>query len=87
MQDSQQNLSTILTTDASMSKQVDGTHYLNMGIQPLEVTFLNFGYAGLKASVHTKVIKYITRDKGDEVVNLKKAIHCLEILLEKAKEQ
>jgi hypothetical protein len=47
------------------------------------MTYANFGYEGLKASIYTKVNKYILRDKGDPSENIRKAIHCLEILLEK----
>lgn len=64
--------------------QVGGCHYKNLGIQPLEMTYKNFGYAGLKSSIYTKVNKYLLRDKESEVEDIKKAIHCLEILLEKA---
>lgn len=67
------------------STQIDGTHYLEMGIQPLEYTYANYGYIGLKAAIHTKVNKYF-RKKGDinkELEDLKKARHCLDILIEK----
>ncbi len=63
--------------------QVGGSHYTEMGIQPLEFTYRNYGYAGLKAAVHTKVNKYF-RCKKDEVEDLKKARHCIDILIEKA---
>lgn len=64
--------------------QVGGTHYEDMGIQPFEYTYANYGYFGLQASVHTKVNKYILRDKGCHLENLKKARHCLDVLIEKA---
>lgn len=61
-------------------KQVGGTHYKSLGIQPLELTYLNFGYAGVKAALYTKVNKYLTRNKGNELEDIHKAIHCLEML-------
>lgn len=68
-------------------RQVGGTHYKTLGIQPLEHTYITYGYIGLKAAVHTKVDKYLKRNKDNEVQDIKKAIHCLEILLEKAEEE
>lgn len=62
--------------------QVDGTHYTDMELQPLEMAYLRYGIEGLKAAIHTKVDKYITRKKDDEVKQLKKAAHCMEILIE-----
>ncbi len=69
--------------EASAS-QVGGTHYTDMGIQPLEYTYANYGYIGLKAAIHTKVNKYLGRIKDDEVEQLKKARHCIDLLIEKA---
>lgn len=68
-------------------RQVGGTHYTDMGIQPFEFTYANYGYIGLKAAVHTKVNKYLGRVKDNEVEQLKKARHCLDILIEKAEQQ
>lgn len=70
-----------------LDTQVGGSHYKTMGIQPLEACYANFGYQGLKASVYVKVLKYLGRTKENEVEDIQKAIHCLEILLDKAKEQ
>jgi hypothetical protein len=64
---------------SALDKQVGGDHYKTQGIQPLEITYLNYGYEGLSAAVYTKVNKYLTRDKGDHLENLDKAIHCIEI--------
>lgn len=69
---------------SALDRQVAGSHYKELGIQPLEATYLNFGYQGLKAAVYTKVNKYILRNKDNEVEQLKKARHCLDILIEKA---
>ena len=79
------------TEDKVMSKankkQVGGDHYTKMNLQPLEACYLRYGYEGLKAAVHTKVDKYIDRDKDNEVEQLGKAIHCLELLRDKAIEE
>jgi len=64
------------------NSQVDGKHYTELGVQPLEATFLNFGYEGLRASIYTKVGKYLTREKGTHRKDITKAIHCLELQLE-----
>jgi len=70
----------------ALETQVGGTHYTDLKIQPFELTFANFGYLGLKAAVYTKINKYMTRSKDNEVQQLKKAAHCLAILIEKAQE-
>jgi len=62
--------------------QVGGDHYKNQGIQPLEATFKNFGYEGLRASIYTKVGKYLTREKGTHKQDIEKAIHVLQMQLE-----
>ncbi len=66
--------------------QVGGSHYLEMGISPLDYTYAMYGYEGLKASITTKVLKYLGRNKDNEVEDLEKAKHCIELLIEKAKE-
>ena len=68
----------------ALDNQIGGKHYKELGVQPLESTYLNFGYQGLKAAVYNKVQKYMLRAKEDEIVQLKKARHCLDILIEKA---
>ena len=70
---------------SAFDTQVGGDHYVQMGIQPLEQTFLNYGLIGLEAAVYTKINKYMTRNKGDHVENLEKARHCLDVLIEKSK--
>jgi uncharacterized protein (DUF2164 family) len=66
----------------ALETQVGGDHYKNQGIQPLEITYKNFGYQGVKASIYTKVNKYLTRDKGLHIENLQKAKHCIEMQIE-----
>ena len=70
------------TLTSATSTQVGGDHYKNQGIQPLEATFANFGYEGVRASIYTKVGKYLTRDKGTHKQDIAKAIHVLQMQLE-----
>jgi hypothetical protein len=63
-------------------KQVGGTHYEDMGLEPVEATYMRYGYAGVKAALHCKIDKYIGRDKHDELADLKKARHCIDMLIE-----
>lgn len=70
-----------------LGTQVGGEHYLEMGLQPFQMTYANFGYMGLKASVYTKVNKYLLRDKGTDLEDIEKAIHCLEVLKEKYRQE
>jgi hypothetical protein len=65
-----------------MLSQVGGDHYVGMSLQPIEACWLRYGYAGVKASLHTKVDKYLTRDKGEEREQLLKARHCIDLLIE-----
>ncbi len=65
--------------------QVGGDHYTSMGLQPLEACYRLYGYKGLKATIFTKVMKYINRNKDNEVEQLQKARHCIDLLIEKAK--
>jgi hypothetical protein len=60
----------------ALESQVDGSHYKNLKIQPMEYSMAN----KLDACQHT-VIKYITRfrDKGG-IKDLDKAIHAIELL-------
>ena len=59
--------------------QVGGDHYTKLGIQPMEYSMAN----DLNALQHT-AIKYITRykDKGNPLLDLAKAVHCIEMLVE-----
>ena len=42
---------------SAIKSQIGGDHYKDQGIQPLEATYANFGYEGLRASIYTKVNK------------------------------
>lgn len=72
----------IVAMSNAFGTQEDGRHYTDMELQPLEMTYLRYGIEGLKAAIHTKVDKYITRKKNDEVIQYKKAAHCMQILIE-----
>ena len=73
--------SDMLATD----KQVGGTHYKEQGLEPIEVTYENFGYYGVRSALYTKVNKYLTRNKGNHIEDLEKAKHCIELQIEFAK--
>ena len=63
---------------SAIGYQVGGSHYKDQGVQPLEATYSNFGYEGLRASVYTKV----TREKGSHRQDIQKAIHVLQMQVE-----
>ena len=67
-----------LTPDSALQTQIDGNHYKDLKIQPMEYSMAN----KLDACQHT-AIKYITRfrDKGG-IKDLDKAIHCIQMLKE-----
>lgn len=69
-----------------VGSQVGGNHYIEMGIQPLELVLANYGLIGLEAAVCCKVNKYLSRTKDDKSLNIEKAVHCLEYLLQKIRE-
>ena len=66
----------------AITTQVGGDHYTSMKLQPLEKTYLQYGYEGVKHSLYTKVDKYLTRDKGTDRLDIEKAIHCIQLQLE-----
>ena len=81
------DISTVKESGNALDRQEGGSHYKTLGIQPLEHTLANYGYIGLKAAVHTKVDKYLLRQKNSEIEDIKKSIHALEILLDAAIEE
>ena len=62
--------------------QIGGKHYKEMKHQPLEVVLDNLGYEAFKGACITKLLKYIMRDKGESLEDLKKALHVLHWLVE-----
>ena len=67
------------TTPSAWATQVGGAHYTKLKIQPMQYSLDN----GLDAAQHT-IIKYVTRfrSKGG-VVDLQKAIHVIQMLIER----
>ncbi len=65
---------------SALTKQCGGDHYRAMAIQPMQFSMAN----GLDACTHT-AIKYLVRKKGDKAQraeDLRKAIHCIQLLAE-----
>jgi len=60
--------------------QVGGAHYKEQKLQPVEACYQRYGWAGVKASMHLKIDKYLTRNKTDEGEDIDKAMHCMELL-------
>jgi len=66
----------------AMDNQVGGTHYKDLGIQPLELTLKNMGLEAFEGACYTKINKYMIRNKDDKVEQLKKARHVLDMWIE-----
>ena len=73
--------------DSAFSNQVSGNHYKSLKIQPLDYCMANNFNA-----CQTHAMKYITRynlkwkDKKDQIKDLEKAKHVIDMLIEKTKE-
>ena len=74
--------------DSAFSDQVSGNHYKKLKIQPLDYCMANNFNA-----CQTHAMKYITRynlkwkDKKDQVKDLEKAKHVIDMLIEKIQEE
>ncbi len=74
--------------DSAFSDQVSGNHYKRLKIQPLDYCMANNFNA-----CQTHAMKYITRynlkwkDKKDQVKDLEKAKHVIDMLIEKIQEK
>jgi hypothetical protein len=74
--------------DSAFSDQVSGNHYKKLKIQPLDYCMANNFNA-----CQTHAMKYITRynlkwkDKKDQVKDLEKAKHVIDMLIEKIQEK
>lgn len=55
-----------------LGSQQDGDHYLKMRLQPIDLAY-RLG----ATPCFCKLAKYLTRNKGDKLVNLQKARHCV----------
>jgi len=74
--------------DSAFSDQVSGNHYKRLKIQPLDYCMANNFNA-----CQTHAMKYITRynlkwkDKKDQIKDLEKAKHVIDMLIEKIQEK
>lgn len=59
---------------SALDVQVDGDHYKTMKMQPVELAYMVNG-----SPCFCKLAKYLTREKGDKLINLQKAKHCIEL--------
>ena len=59
---------------SALANQIDGNHYKNQPIQPIELA-----YYLKETPCFCKLAKYLTRDKGDKKINLQKAVHCIKL--------
>lgn len=65
------------------NEQYGDSHYLDLGAhQPLAITRQLYGLDGAEAAVMNLVLKYLLRLKRDRMLDLLKAIDCLERLVE-----
>jgi hypothetical protein len=67
--------------------QQGGNHYTSLGLQPLQITLANKGYPAFVGACYTKVLKYTSRSKDNEVEQLKKARHVLDLWIAEAEKQ
>ena len=72
---------------SAMDTQVGGSHYKTLGVQPMELVLANLGYEAFKGACYVKINKYTTRKKDDEVGQLKKARHVLDMWIEQAEKE
>lgn len=65
-------------TKDAMTNQVGGDHYKKLAIQPMEYAFKNH-----LDPLQFSVVKYVTRFRDkDGARDVKKAFHCLQMLVE-----
>lgn len=57
-----------------LGTQVAGSHYTSMRLQPVQLAYMLYA-----TPCFCKLAKYLTRDKGDKLTNLKKALHCIKL--------
>jgi len=69
----------LTVSDDPWQSQHGGKHYAELTIQPLQYTLGALGYEAFKGACHNHVARYTTRRKDDEVEQLKKARHILEL--------
>ena len=67
--------------------QVGGAHYKDKTIQPLQYTLAVKGYVGFDGACHNHVARYTSRVKDNQVVQLKKARHILDLWIYEAEKE
>ena len=73
--------------ESAFDTQVSGNHYNDLDLQPLEICLRNKGYLAFVGACYTKILKYTSRIKDDEVEQLRKARHVLDMWIEEAEKQ
>jgi len=63
-----------MTNKSALDSQVDGNHYKDQKMQPLELAYRVNG-----SPCFTKLAKYASRRKVDRLGDLRKAIHCIQL--------
>lgn len=76
-----------LVEGKAMDTQVGGTHYKDLGLEPIAICLANKGYEAFAGSCYTKMLKYTSRIKDDEVEQLEKAAHVIAMWIDEAKNQ
>ena len=66
----------------TLKRQVAGKHYKEMAFQPMEFFLANSTPDEILGMLRLNVLKYLWRDKEDVLVQLNKAKHYLEIVIE-----
>ena len=59
---------------SGLGTQVSGTHYTTMKLQPVQLAYMLYS-----TPCFCKLAKYLTRNKGDKLINLNKAKHCVQL--------
>lgn len=63
-----------MTEQNALDIQIDGDHYKKLRLQPIELTYLVGG-----TPCFCKLAKYGSREKADRSIDLKKALHCINL--------
>jgi hypothetical protein len=61
--------------------QIGGDHYANLAVQPWDVMRATFSPEEFNGFLRGNIIKYVMRDKGNRLEDLKKAQHYLGVLI------
>jgi hypothetical protein len=61
--------------------QIGGDHYANLAVQPWDVMRATFSTEEFNGFLRGNIIKYVMRDKGNRLEDLKKAQHYIDVLI------